>query len=60
MAGIKPVWMTFSQHNVPPPECYTPSYTRENHLGDVRGSEMSVYNWTVPDSAASKCVVRIR
>jgi hypothetical protein len=60
MNGVKPVWTTFPSLGQPAPECYTPSYTRENHLGDILGSEMSVYNWTLPSVPASKCVLRIR
>ncbi len=60
MNGVKPVWMTFPSFGQPPPECYLPSHTRENHLGDILGSEMSVYNWTLPNIVANKCVLRIR
>jgi hypothetical protein len=60
MGNVKPVWTTIPSLNQPPPKCYTPSKTRENHLGDVLGSEMSTYNWTLPSVAASKCVLRIR
>jgi hypothetical protein len=52
--------MEYPSHNLPPPECYAPSYTRENHLGDVLGSEMAVFNWTLPETPAKKCVLRIR
>ncbi|CAF2921691.1 unnamed protein product [Rotaria sp. Silwood2] len=58
--GIKPRWIEFPSHNQPPPECYSPSYTRENHLGDASGSDMPVYNWTLPNISAKKCVLRVR
>ncbi len=60
LPGVKPRWIEYQSHKKPPPECYTPSYTRENHLGDIKGSEMSVFNWTLPHVAAKKCVLRIR
>lgn len=59
-AGIKPQWVVYPSKGLPPPECYSPSYTRENHLGDVKGSEMATFNWTLPDKASKKCVLRIR
>ena len=59
-AGIKPQWIDYPSKGLPPPECYSPSYTRENHLGDVKGSEMATFNWTLPAKAAKKCVLRIR
>ncbi len=59
LGGVKPRWVEFPSHDKPP-ECYTPSYTRENHLGDIEGSEMAVYNWTLPDLPAKKCVLRVR
>jgi len=60
MPGVKPRWIEYPSRNMTPPECYSPPYTRENHLGDTFGSEMSVFNWTLPDIAAKKCVLRIR
>ncbi|UJR30759.1 hypothetical protein I4U23_018279 [Adineta vaga] len=58
--GVKPRWIEYSSHNQPAPECYTPPYTRENHLGDMSGSDMPVFNWTLPNISAKKCVLRIR
>ncbi|CAF3463759.1 unnamed protein product [Rotaria sp. Silwood1] len=58
--GIKPRWIEFPSHNQPPPECYSPPYTRENHLGDVYGSDMPVFNWTLPNISANKCILRVR
>ena len=56
----KPVWREYPKLNQPAPECHSPAYTRENHLGDVRGSEMAVFNWTVPRTISNKCLLRIR
>ncbi|CAF1149931.1 unnamed protein product [Adineta ricciae] len=58
--GVKPRWIEYPSHNQPAPECYSPSYTRENHLGDIAGSDMPVFNWTLPNISAKKCVLRIR
>jgi hypothetical protein len=60
MKGVKPIWTVFPSNGQPAPECFTPSHTRENHLGDIVGSQMSVYNWTLPNIVAKKCVLRIR
>ena len=60
MGNVKPVWTSYPSLGQPAPECYVPSKTRENHLGDVLGSEMSTYNWTLPSLPAKKCVLRIR
>ncbi|CAF1222132.1 unnamed protein product [Adineta steineri] len=58
--GTKPSWVEYPSLNQPAPECYTPPYTRENHLGDIFGSDMPVYNWTLPNISAKKCVLRVR
>ncbi|CAF3985134.1 unnamed protein product [Rotaria magnacalcarata] len=58
--GEKPSWIEFPSHNQAPPECYSPPYTTENHLGDIQGSDMAVYNWTLPSTSAAKCVLRVR
>ncbi|CAF0997043.1 unnamed protein product [Didymodactylos carnosus] len=59
--GITPQWVEYKSNSIyPPPDCFTPSYTRENHLGDTFGSDMPVYNWTLPNINAKKCVLRIR
>ncbi len=60
LGGVKPRWVEFPSNGKPPPECYTSSHIRDNHLGDIKGSDMSVYNWTLPDLTAKKCVLRIR
>jgi hypothetical protein len=60
MANVKPQWTEYPSHGVPAPECYAPPYSRENHLGDILGGDMSVYNWTLPNTPANKCVLRIR
>ncbi|CAM2699620.1 unnamed protein product [Rotaria socialis] len=58
--GEKPSWVEFPSNNQAPPDCYSPPYTTENHLGDIQGSDMAVYNWTLPSTSAAKCVLRVR
>jgi len=56
----KPRWREYPSQNRPAPDCYSPSYTRENHLGDVKHSEMATFNWTIPTTSSTKCLLRIR
>ena len=57
---MKGEWKEFPAHGLPPPECRETQYTRDNHLGNGIDGNPNRYNWTVPDIAADKCVLRIR
>lgn len=60
MNGVKATWSASPPHNVPAPECRETQFTRDNHLGNTYGGNPPVYNWTLPNIAADKCVFRIR
>jgi len=69
----KGVWKSYT-HNIPAPECKQVEWSRDNHLGNGRGSEMLNYTWTLPSFSSFgekikkygannelvKCVLRLR
>ena len=60
IGGVRAEWRRFEAHGVPAPECRETEFTRDNHLGNGFGGAPTVYNWTVPDIDADKCVLRVR
>ena len=46
----------------PPLACRQTDFSRDNHLGNVRGGQPMTFNWTIPstDTMKGNCVLRLR
>jgi len=54
-------WVQSEPHNIPAPHCTQNWWSRDNHLGNVIGGYMSMYNWTMPtDWTDENCAFRMR
>jgi len=45
---------------LPAPECLPAPFSRDNHLGNGVGGYPNGYNWTIPNTPAERCVLRLR
>ena len=59
-AGVRGQWQESPPHGLAAPECREAQFSRDNHLGNGLDGQPNRYNWTVPDIAEDKCVLRIR
>lgn len=54
-------WKQESSHDLPAPVCIQNQQTRDNHLGNAKGSdEPSFFEWTLPNINKERCVLRAR
>eukprot|EP01064_Diplonema_japonicum_P029212 TRINITY_DN4659_c2_g1_i1.p1 TRINITY_DN4659_c2_g1~~TRINITY_DN4659_c2_g1_i1.p1 ORF type:complete len:1265 (+),score=316.66 TRINITY_DN4659_c2_g1_i1:31-3825(+) len=53
-------WVERDPHNIPPPYCGRPEFSRDNHLGNTVGGLPATYKWTIPHNLTGSCVLRIR
>jgi len=56
-------WVSQPAWGLPPPECRENQWSRDNHHGNVDGSNgfMASYNWTIPaDLIHERCAFRLR
>jgi len=65
--GTAGEWLLQPAHNIPPPECVSAPFQRDNHLGNGPTGQEVMYNWTIPSDAgllgaddADNCVARFR
>lgn len=56
------VWTQAASHGLPAPECKQNWWSRDNHLGNVMGGYMSMYNFTFASSMDhhEQCAYRMR
>lgn len=61
MNGTAGVWAEVKpDERLGAPDCVETISSRDNHLGNTRGGFNALYNWTIPNTPAEHCALRIR
>ncbi|KAK6176566.1 hypothetical protein SNE40_014827 [Patella caerulea] len=58
--GAKGVWKQAPSHGLPAPVCQETEYSRDNHNGNGLHGTPNLFNWTLPNIEAERCVLRFR
>ncbi|XP_077997419.1 protein DD3-3-like isoform X2 [Glandiceps talaboti] len=54
-------WREFPAHGIPAPICQETEWSRDNHLGNGRGGNPNMFNWTIPANIDHEhCSLRLR